>query len=290
MRPMYPERCLKSRTPPASSGCRLERPARRGSAGGFTLIEMVVVMTITGILVAIVAVFIQRPMQGLVDSTRRAALTDAADTAVRRMSRDIQRALPNSVRVVQSKASWYIEFLPVLAAGRYCEAADCGAAPLTAGVPLNSFSFANPAPVLNPVPANAEVAIYNLGSDPLNAYAGGNSVALASIAGNLITLGGSKAFPFSSPGKRFFIIGSPVSYVCTSGGTLTRVSGYVKQATQPTTALPAGSLLSGNVASCAVNYQQSAIDQYGLLYLSLQLSQNGENVTLTHAIQINNTP
>ena len=55
-----------------------------------------------------VAVFISRPMQGIIDTTRRAGLADAADTALRRMSRDIHRALPNSVRVTQSGSSWYI--------------------------------------------------------------------------------------------------------------------------------------------------------------------------------------
>ena len=55
--------------------------------GGFTLIEAIMVITITGILAAIVAVFIRTPVDGYIDSVARAELTDAADTALRRIAR-----------------------------------------------------------------------------------------------------------------------------------------------------------------------------------------------------------
>ncbi|NCN89388.1 MAG: prepilin-type N-terminal cleavage/methylation domain-containing protein, partial [Gallionella sp.] len=56
------------------------------SQRGFTLIEMIVVIVITGIIAGIVAIFIKAPVQGYVDSARRAELTDIADTAVRRLA------------------------------------------------------------------------------------------------------------------------------------------------------------------------------------------------------------
>ena len=64
---------------------------------GFTLIEAIVVIVITGIIASMVAVFIRTPVDGYLDAERRAGLTDIADTAVRRMARDIRLALPNSV-------------------------------------------------------------------------------------------------------------------------------------------------------------------------------------------------
>lgn len=268
------------------------RPEPRARLSGFTLIEMVVVMTITGILVAVVAVFIRNPMLGVMDSVRRAGMADAADTALRRMKRDIQHALPNSVRVTQSGSTWYIEFLPVLAAGRYCAEADCGSTPLDFGAAVSSFSFAGPQPSLSSIPSGAEVVIYNLGSSGADAYAGNNSAALSAIGSSTITLSTAMQFPYPSPGKRFFIVGTPVSYACQAGGSLQRISGYSKQAAQPTSA-PSGSstaLLAANVGTCTVEYQQSAIDQFGLLYLSLQITKNNESVSLTHAVQINNIP
>lgn len=279
MRPMCLERCLK-------------KPAVRGVATGFTLIEMIVVMTITGILVAVVAVFIRRPMEGLIDTANRAALADAADTALRRMSRDIHKALPNSVRIKQSGSAWYIEFLPVLTAGRYCEAADCGTLPLDFATPTSSFSYVGPQPVPGTISSSTEVAIYNLGVTGLDAYTGGNTATLSAVGTSTITLASPKIFPYPSPGHRFFIIDSPVSYACTPGGSLVRIWGYAKQASQPTST-PSGAstaILASNVSACNLDYQQSAIDQYGLLYMTLTLTSNNESVVLTHGVQINNIP
>lgn len=266
--------------------------AGRAGAAGFTLIEMIVVMTITGILAAIVAVFITRPMQGVVDTARRANLADAADTALRRISRDIHRALPNSVRITQSGSTWYIEFLPVLAAGRYCEQADCGTYPLDFATATTTFSFVGPQPTLASSSSRSEVAVYNLGVTGLDAYAGDNTATLSSIGTSTITLSSSKTFPYPSPGHRFFIIGTPVSYACTTGGSLVRIWGYTKQSSQPT-ATPSGAssaILADNVSACSVDYTQSAIDQFGLLYMTLTLTRNSESVALTHGVQINNTP
>src|SRR6266850_4952370 len=66
---------------------------------GVTLIEMVIVISITAIIAGAVSVFISRPVEGYADAARRAELTDIADTALRRMTRDLRTALPNSVRV-----------------------------------------------------------------------------------------------------------------------------------------------------------------------------------------------
>ena len=66
--------------------------------GGFTLLEAVVVIVITGIVSAMVAVFIRAPVEGYIDSVARAELTDAADTALRRLTREVRTALPNSLR------------------------------------------------------------------------------------------------------------------------------------------------------------------------------------------------
>jgi len=73
--------------------------------GGFTLIEMVVVIVLTSIIAAVVAVFIKIPVQGYVDSARRAEMTDIADTALRRVGRDLRLALPNSVRITDAGAT-----------------------------------------------------------------------------------------------------------------------------------------------------------------------------------------
>jgi len=93
---------------------------------GFTLIEAVMVIALTGIVGAMVAVFIRQPINAYVDMARRGEMSDEADTALRRIARELQGALPNSVRV--NAAGNRLEFLPVRSAGRY------RAAPSSTGV------------------------------------------------------------------------------------------------------------------------------------------------------------
>ena len=48
------------------------RPASNSTQRGFTLIEAIIVIVITGILAGMVAVFIRAPIDAYVDSARRA--------------------------------------------------------------------------------------------------------------------------------------------------------------------------------------------------------------------------
>ncbi len=69
---------------------------------GVTLIELVVVITISAIVATVLGVIIVGPIQGYQAQVRRAELVDAAEMALRRMGREIRLALPNSVRVRDS--------------------------------------------------------------------------------------------------------------------------------------------------------------------------------------------
>ena len=142
------------------------------SRTGFTLVEMVVVIAITGVLAAAVAVFIRQPVQGYVDAARRAEMSDIADTALRRMARDLKLALPNSIRVAPDNKS--LEFLMTRSGGRY----------RTEGVGFLDFSqAASSLSQLGPFASGVGQAIvpgdllviYNLGITGADAYAGDNS-------------------------------------------------------------------------------------------------------------------
>lgn len=85
------------------------QPAPR--QGGFTLIEAIVSMVVTGILVAIVATIMRLPFVTYMDASRRSDMTEVADTALRRLSRDVHLALPNSLRVTQAGNVNTIEFI-----------------------------------------------------------------------------------------------------------------------------------------------------------------------------------
>src|SRR5262249_57485691 len=82
---------------PETSNLKHQTSNSRACARGVTLIEMIVVIAITGIIAAAVAMFIRRPVEGYIDAARRAELTDIADTALRPMTRDLRSPLPNTI-------------------------------------------------------------------------------------------------------------------------------------------------------------------------------------------------
>src|SRR5258706_15936835 len=137
------------------------RASRRTRGRGFTLVEMIAVIAIMGIIAAMVAVFIRSPVDSYVDSARRAELSDVADTALRRIIRDLRLALPNSVRVTESPAgTFYLEFLITSGGGRY----RVDKTALGAGDPLDFTAADSSFDVLSAMPALAgtdSIVIYN---------------------------------------------------------------------------------------------------------------------------------
>jgi MSHA biogenesis protein MshO len=283
---------------------------------GFTLVEMVIVIVITGIIGAMVAVFIRVPVQGYMDVAARAALADTADTAARRLTRDVRLALPNSVRV--SNNGLFLELLLTKTGGRYLSDSDPSGlgsvlsfeTPPAPGVP-GSFS------VVGAMPANAlgarqaisvgdQIVVYNLGGayTPNDAYScsaatGCNRAAVTGVAGNVVTLGSypfaTAPAPLPSPSNRFQVVSTPVTYACDlATGTLTRYAGYAIQATQPVAAdLKDGALLARQVTGCAFSYTVLANVQRGLVNISLSLGAANSNtgvLRLVQQVQARNTP
>lgn len=267
---------------------------------GFTLVEMVMVIVITGIIGGIVAVFIKAPVQGYMDSARRAELTDIADTTFRRVGRDLRLALPNSVRV--SADGLRVEFLPTKGGGRY-RAGPAGDELLFTPAD-NSFDVLGP-----PVAANAGdyLVIYNFAQPSLS---GCTSIGLDAYEGcnrRTITAGGATItftptalpFPADSPGHRFHVISSPVSYIC-DAGTLWRYAGYAIQDVQTKTDTVAEldalagaqkARLATNVGSCSFTYDASVVAQRsGLVTMRLDITQDSETVSLYSATHVSNQP
>jgi MSHA biogenesis protein MshO len=278
-------------------------PAR---PAGFTLIEMVMVIALTGIIAAVAAKFIVKPVEGYMDSARRAEMTDIADTALRRMSRDIHLALPNSVRLSGNQA---LEFLSTRSGGRYRVGQN---ATNTAQILDFNQTVVDPTfEVFGPpmlfeatTPENQnEIVIYNLGIPKADAYEPSNTATSVrrkykNGAGsvNNITIVSAAPFPFDSPAHRFQIVDTPVMYVCDTSAnarTLTRYWGYpIEPSMLPPASLPPTTLravLATDVSAC--NFQYTAISQRNAL-VSMQLSIIGgkETVTLYHEVHVSNVP
>ena len=83
-------------------------PLRLMRQAGVTLIELAVTIALVGILAALMVQFIY-PVFSYIDTSRRAALSDSADTALRRIGRDVRLALPNSTRVALAGGVYYLK-------------------------------------------------------------------------------------------------------------------------------------------------------------------------------------
>lgn len=280
---------------------RLRRSAP-SRPGGFTLVELVLVMVLVGIVGTLGATFVSRAVEIYRTTVARVELADQANTALRRLARDLAAALPNSVRVTVADGGTYLEFVPVVSAGRYRAFGSVAAEPggndpldLEAVPPDTSFQV-----IGVPVDAAAGnwLVVYNLGNPQSDAYEGSNRKALSVSGSALATLSwasGGTAFPLHSPDQRFFVVDAPVTYFCGPDGVLTRYAGYGWSSVQPT--LGGGGLagatsvarLASQASACAFAID-AGMANIGSVQVTLGLSRGGETVTLFQQVNYDATP
>ncbi len=274
----------------------MKRRATIARPRGFTLVEAIAVIAVTGVVAATVAVFVRAPVLGYVDTARRLELADAANTATRRIGRDLRLALPNSVRVSSSGSTVALEFLLLRSGGRYRAEPDGGGL----GDVLDFTSAADASfDVLGAaveVGAGDQIVVYNLGVPGADAYAGANRRAYpgaAGTVGNIAFTPTASPFPFASPSQRFQVVQTAVSYICdTSARTLTRYWGYAIVAAQPNPPVGGNSaLIASDVSACTITYDPLVVAyRAGLVTLRVTLDRDGEAVSLYHAVHVSNVP
>ncbi len=260
---------------------------------GFTLVELIVVMVLMGILAGSFMVFFKPAIDAFFDARRRADMTDAADTALRKMAQDIRRAVPNSLNRINETTTddgqACFQIVPTIGGGRYRTDIDTADA---SAVVLNNFSSS---PYKMSVlfsqgtsPAKDHVVVINnqFGDD---VYSGG-SRAVVTALGPPLTL---DANPTASGymGGRFQLVSNletSVMYTC-ANNMLTRKT--LTDFTKKTACETDGVLLAGNVSACTFTYGDAGAT-YGLLTMTLVLTHpaSGESITLGYAVHVDNTP
>ncbi len=295
--------------PPAARRIHCRRPPR--SAGGFTLVELVITIAVGSVVVAFMALFIVMPMNAYTAQTRRASLVDASDSALRFMARDLRSALPNSVRVTSSGMVTALELLATADGARYQDGGPLSnpALALNFATPASAFATTVPFTRLTlPWSSSAYyLSIYNVGVPGANAYQMANVITPAGTAitisagaapnQNLVTLSPAFQFAYGSPEKRVYLVSGPVSYLCdTSAGSLTRYSGYTIASTQPASAATlaaagaTAALVAADVGACQFTYTPGTASRNALATLTLQITQSGESVQLLNEVQVVNAP
>lgn len=88
---------------------------------GFSLIELIVALTVSVVVVGFIATFIAVPVRAHVAQVRRGELAASAETLTRAMAEDIRTALPGSPRAYVNGGRVVLELIPVLGVVRYCD-------------------------------------------------------------------------------------------------------------------------------------------------------------------------
>ncbi|RJF98844.1 type II secretion system protein [Noviherbaspirillum saxi] len=287
---------------------------------GFTLVELVLVIALTGVVAAGLMVFFIPATNSYFDARRRAGLTDHADTALRRMARDIRIAVPNSIR---SPGNQCFELLPTLTGGRYrmasdvvSDAATCTSA--TCSAPLDTSQSSTGFDVLSPMPTLPAVGDWVVvgNQNPNDVYAGTNRTAITAIAnapnaafGQQRLTFGAQQFPLGYAGGRFSIVanngGAPaVFYICDGAdgtvdaqgngkGTLYQLSRPFAPAYPASCPAAAGAaVVTRNVRSCNFVYSPSigSTQQRGFVWMQLDLSESNETLSLSFGAHVDNVP
>lgn len=289
---------------------------------GFTLVELIVVMVVTGILAGILVTFFMPALNNYFASSRRAMLTDAADGVMRRMSRDIRVSVPNSVGIRASGQGACLGMLPSSSGGRFridrdvvwdnahANPAD-QSKPVTPGQSVDTFDSTTVASGLQ----NDWVLIGNQSYDDVYTPAnhGRLSADLATppdarLGNKRVTLQAPMPVPSGYDGARFFIVPNGqqvVSYICSNAGLdakgngsgiLYRVRGHSISAADPRACpvVVAGTtpVLATHVSACTMTFTPNpgATQLSGLVEIDLTLTEANENVRLKFGVIVDNAP
>jgi MSHA biogenesis protein MshO len=254
---------------------------------GFTLVELVIVIVVMAIIGGISVTFIKNSVLAYVNSEAYYELADRADIALRRMSRDIRNALPNSVWV--SGDGSYVEFVPIKAGGRYKQDT------LDFVTPNASFTVLSDAVT---VASGDQLVIYNLGIEGADAYAG-NTVRALTSTGTTTTLSFSgTAFPLPSPARRFYVVNGAVIYACDLPNKRLLMYSNIAipaspQATPQHPTSFAGlnaSIVAEDVTACSFTYSAGVMQHSGVITAQLELTKRGGVVRLLNLINVVNSP
>lgn len=306
------------------SGFRVQETGNGKRQTGFTMVEMIMVIVITGIIGGMVAMFLKAPIDQYMDVSRRAELTDIADLALYRLASDISTAVPNSLRVACG-ANPCVEFLPIKAGGRYRANADStdDVCPDTASDDdVLSFAFPDTcfeiigtpitfASGVAPAYAGADrIVVGSTQSDGMPPYdisASGVLRAYTGVGGerSRVDLAGVQFPAFAElESQRFDVVDGAqqaVTYACVGTlGTLdANKNGQAKlmrywfygfnaaQVNPPVGGQSA--ILADKVSGCVIDYAV-ANQRLGLLGVRLTLTSGDESVSLYKEIHVNNAP
>jgi len=272
---------------------------------GLTLIELVVVLTILGIVSAGIASFVRASIQNVVLVTDRDKLLSASRFSIERLSRELVNALPGSVRVARENTFHCLQFVPIKLVSAYTRLPDDD---------NSSVQIVRPIAAAGEdvtITANTDfVTVYPLIESDVYGSATGTFAKRKAITSvndhadpqkaNLLELAVSGFYPEASPADRAYIVDRAVSFCLVpdvvNGGRLVRFESEILPAAPdsiPASAVTIAEQLVNNILVTSdepFRILQPSRQRNAVAQIRLRFSQNNEQITLQQEVHIPNAP
>jgi MSHA biogenesis protein MshO len=271
---------------------------RHPKIAGFTLIEMVTVILILGIIVVGISSFVVFGTRIFVESSAVDQVLSQSRFGIERMTRDIRRAVPNSMRVLTATDGSYqcLELLPISASTSYIDAPFFPQSVQNTLTAIKSVRSINAAQSVLIYPLTAS-EVYNAQGLTAKRFL----VQSVAESGDLltITLTQSIRFTEASPLKRLYVAQSPLSYcfINTAGNVDLRLyQQYGYKAVQPSPAdMGNGVLMAQNITNTltinpAIILTPATLVTNAIVHLQPRFRVNGETFQYQHQVQVMNVP
>ncbi len=277
-----------------------------GFASGFTLIELVVAITLLGIVGGMAAVFLGNTVEGYSSLNRRDQLQTSLRMAVERISRELRHALPNSVCTDDGSGcnnpGGIVYFIRTVDAGEYqTRSGNYASGQARAALPVTPSS-ASSFDVLSGTDLNAAagqwIVVYN--TDNSDIYSSGsrrqqiNAISSKDTNGtapddvDVIQFASSVSFPTHSPTRRFHVIENNAVIFYLQGTDLFRAQSSFASPSSATAGTE--KLLLENVSACTFTYVPGSLLRSGLLRINITVDNGTESLQMIHEAQVYNAP
>lgn len=274
------------------------------TAGGFTLIELVMVILLLGIMATFASQFIGIGSQIYGDASSREQLMSDARFAMERLNHEVRNALPGSERIETLDGSWSdsgpcLRFWPISTSSRYI-ALNRNVSGSTTTLEL---VMATPASAVDPLSPDASavavgdlLAVFPLpdANQPSlsNGCEYGRCVArvtevLAPVSGaQTLRYAATESLAGLSPGSRVYFAREQVRY-CVQAGSMYRASMVLNGASA---AMPLGILMADSLRAGSFYREATAFNSEGEFGVRLVFERKGEAVTFNHKLGVFNVP
>jgi len=268
---------------------------------GFTLIELVVSLTLAAIVVGFAGMLLTAPMQNYDLQSRRAELADSAGAAWPPLRDELRSALPNSARARRNGSYVALEFLAAVDWVRY---QGPPGAPFTTSGTFRGLAVPFTA-------TNHFLSVNNRGSGvpggdawSLSGSISGAGSTITILAGTLpgeqrVTVTPAPVFTADSPRHRAYLVSGPVTYLCDeSAGTVTRYAGYSMASAHsardtPAKLLTAGAnarVLAGDITHCDFIVGAGSQTAAQLVTARFTATRSGDTMDLSEQAALENLP